>query len=56
MQEWVHVSWHIDGMSYDRYMLLTMKERFALHNAVNDKIDLSNEAPDIPTRPKEWRK
>lgn len=54
MREFTRIGWHLDGMSYDRYMSLTMRESWELHTALSEIIERTE--TDLPTRPKEWRK
>jgi len=55
LQQWIHVGWHLDGMSWDRYLALTMHERWVLHDELTEFIERSNDEGG-GTRSKELRR
>lgn len=47
------VGWHVDGISWDRYLRLTWVERYLLHDEIGQQIERTD--GEIPTRPKDLR-
>lgn len=47
MRGWLLVGWHVGGMSWDRYLRLTIAQRWILHEELGDLIDLAT--PEAPT-------
>jgi hypothetical protein len=57
IHDWLVLAWHVDGMSYDRYLKLPISERIAIHGELKEMIDDANpEGGTPPTRPKRMRK
>lgn len=55
MSEFVHLGWHMDGVSFDTYMGLSRLERIYLHTALDAKIHQANATAEGP-RDKNGRK
>lgn len=39
---WARIAWHLDGMTFDRYLRLTWTERFILHEELSDLIEIAD--------------
>ena len=53
---YVFLGYHLDGMSWDRYLQLTHTERWTLHDELADLLARNEDSSEIPARPKSWRR
>lgn len=49
------MGWHLDGMSWDRYLRLTQYERFLFHDELTELITRVDDDGHPPERPKRMR-
>ena len=52
----MRIGWHVDGMTWDRYLALSWWERWVMHEEINDLIERTEPEATPPVRPKRMRK
>ena len=49
IRNWLRLAWHVDGMTYERYLALTWVERYAVHAELYEMVEEEKPSTETPT-------
>lgn len=52
----MRIGWHMDGVTFDRYLAFTWYQRWALHEELTDMVERTQPDEGATARPKRMRK